>query len=96
MSSAGTGTRDRSVVPGNRAGNPDAVSWNARTYVLWMSAERRGLQGLLTTRAAGTAAIVRNPTEGSSDGLPATERTSSPSNSSAVRNPPSATGPCGL
>ena len=34
MSSAVTGTRDRSVLPGN----PDAVSWNARTYLLWMFA----------------------------------------------------------
>ena len=38
MSSAVTGTRDRSVLPGNRVGNPDAVSWNARTYLLWMFA----------------------------------------------------------
>ena len=38
MSSAVTGTSDRSVLPGNRVGNLDAVSWNARTYLLWMSA----------------------------------------------------------
>ena len=38
MSSAVTGTRDRSVLPGNRVGNPDAVSWNARMYLLWMFA----------------------------------------------------------